>query len=65
LGFAWKTTGTHPAQLDLADLDAPLIGAFLQYLETERGNAVGTRNARLAAVRSLFRYAAVHAPEHA
>ncbi|MGH8898364.1 MAG: tyrosine-type recombinase/integrase [Egibacteraceae bacterium] len=65
LGFAWQTTGTHPAQLDLADLDAPLIGAFLQYLETERGNAVGTRNARLAAAHSLFRFAALRHPEHA
>jgi len=65
LDFAWKTTGTHPAQLDIADLDAPLIGAFLAHLETKRGNTVSTRNARLAAVRSLFGYAALHAPEHA
>jgi site-specific recombinase XerD len=65
LDFAYKTTGTHPAQLDIADLDAPLIGAFLTHLETERGNAVSTRNARLAAVHSLFHYAALHTPEHA
>jgi integrase/recombinase XerD len=65
LGFAWRTTGAHPSELDVADLDAALIGAFLQHLETERGNAVSTRNARLAAVHSLFRYASVHAPEHA
>jgi integrase/recombinase XerD len=49
LGFASHHTGKHPAQMDLADLDAPLIGAFLQHLQTERGNAVTTRNARLAA----------------
>ena len=65
LGFAWRTTGTHPAQLHIADLDAVVVGAFLQHLETERGNAVTTRNARLAAVHSLFRYAALHAPDHA
>ncbi|MGI8946807.1 MAG: tyrosine-type recombinase/integrase [Ornithinimicrobium sp.] len=65
LNFVWETTGTHPAELDIADLDAPMIGAFLQHLETARGNAVSTRNARLAAVHSLFRYAALHAPEHA
>jgi integrase/recombinase XerD len=65
LDFAWRTTGTHPAQLDLVDLDAPLIGAFLAHLETERGNAASTRNARLAAVHSLFSYAALRHPEHA
>ncbi|MQB02254.1 MAG: tyrosine-type recombinase/integrase, partial [Actinobacteria bacterium] len=54
-----------PARLHLSDLDAAMIGAFLEHLETERGNAVSTRNARLAAVHSLFGYAAVHAPEHA
>jgi integrase/recombinase XerD len=65
LDFAWKTTGTQPAQLDIAHLDATLIGAFLAHLETERANTVSTRNARLAAVRSLFRFAALRAPEHA
>lgn len=65
LDYAWQTTGILPAQLDLADLDAPRIGAFLEHLETERGNGVSTRNARLAAIHSLFRYAALHAPERA
>lgn len=65
LNFVWETTGTHPAELDIADLDAPMIGAFLRHLETARANAVSTRNVRLAAVHSLFRYAALHAPEHA
>src|SRR5215813_15557475 len=58
LRFAWQQTGRQPAQLTLDDLDAPLIGAFLQHLETGRGNSVTTRNARLAAIHSLFRYAA-------
>jgi integrase/recombinase XerD len=65
LDFAWRTTGIAPAQLELSDLGAPLIGAFLQHLKTERANAVATRNARLAAIHSLFRYAALRAPEHA
>ena len=65
LDFASRQARKHPCQLDLADLDAPLITAFLQHLETRRASAVTTRNARLAAIRSLFRYAALHAPEHA
>jgi integrase/recombinase XerD len=65
LEFASKQARKQPCQLDIADLDAPLITAFLQHLETARANAVTTRNARLAAIRSLFRYAALHAPEHA
>lgn len=65
LGFAGQRTGKAPSRLDLSDLDAPLIGAFLTHLETERGNSVRTRNARLAAVHSLFRFAALRHPEHA
>jgi len=65
LTFAEQTTGTPPSHLQIADLDAPLIGAFLDHLERERGNSVRTRNARLAAVHSLFRYAALRHPEHA
>ena len=65
LGYAHQRSGKLPAQLDIADLDAVLIGAFLTHLETERGNSAATRNARLAAIRSLFRYASLRAPEHA
>jgi integrase/recombinase XerD len=65
LGFAHQTTGKSPCQLDLTDLDAPLIGAFLNHLEDQRHNSVRTRNARLVAVHSLFRYAAVCEPAHA
>ena len=60
-----QRTGKPPFRLDLADLDAPLIGAFLDHLEHERGNSVRTRNARLAAIHSLFRFAALRHPEHA
>src|SRR6266446_10623763 len=65
LAFAAEQTGTPPSRLDIADLDAPLIGAFLNQLETGRGNSVRTRNARLAAIHSLFRYAALRHPEDA
>ena len=65
LRFAQKKTGKQPCDLDFADLDAPLIGAFLTHLERDRGNTVRTRNARLAAIHSLYRYAAVRHPEHA
>jgi integrase/recombinase XerD len=65
LCFAQQQTGKPPSRLDLADVDAPLIGAFLVHLERERGNSATTRNARLAAIHSLFRYAALRHPEHA
>ena len=63
--YAADKIGKKPSQLDLADLDAPLVAAFLDHLEQERGNSVRTRNARLAAIHSLFRYAALRHPEHA
>jgi site-specific recombinase XerD len=65
LTFAAQRTGKRPSQLDIADLDADLIAEFLDHLEHERGNSVTTRNARLAAIRSLFRFAALRHPEHA
>jgi integrase/recombinase XerD len=65
LEFAAKRTGKQPSVLGIDDLDAPLIGAFLDHLERKRSNSVRTRNARLAAIRSLFRYAALRHPEHA
>jgi integrase/recombinase XerD len=65
LAFAHQRTGKQPCQLALDDLDAPLIGAFLDHLEHERHNSIRTRNARLAAIRSLFHYAALEHPEHA
>ena len=65
LSFARERTRTPPSRLSLADLDVALVGAFLQHLEEQRGNGSATRNARLAAIHSLFRYAAPRAPEHA
>jgi site-specific recombinase XerD len=65
LCFAHEQTGKQPFQLDFDDLDAPLIGAFLNHLEQDRGNSIRTRNARLGAIHSFYRYAALEHPEHA
>lgn len=65
LGFAAERTDKKPSTLDISDIDAALIGAFLDHLEHERGNSVRTRNNRLAAIRSLYGYAALRHPEHA
>jgi integrase/recombinase XerD len=65
LRFAHEQTGKPPFELDLDDLDAPLIGAFLTHLEADRGNSPRTRNARLGAIHSFYRYAALEHPEHA
>ena len=65
LSFVQQRTGKPPCGLDFCDLDAPLIGAFLDHLEGERGNSVRTRNSRLAAIHSMYRFAALSHPEHA
>ena len=65
LSFAQRRTGKAPSKLSLEDLDAVVIGAFLDHLEAERHNSVRTRNNRLAAIHSLFAYAAMRHPEHA
>jgi integrase/recombinase XerD len=65
LQFAAKRTGTKPSELDIGQLDAPLIAAFLEHLEKARGNSVRTRNNRLAAIHSLFANLALRHPEHA
>ena len=65
LCFVQERTGTAPSALDWDELDDPLISAFLEHLELERHNSARTRNLRLTAIRSLFKYAAVRHPEHA
>jgi site-specific recombinase XerD len=65
LGFIQVRTGKAPSTLSWDDLDAPTISAFLDHLEANRHNSPQTRNARLAAIRSLFRYASLRHPEHA
>jgi integrase/recombinase XerD len=64
LRFAHDQTGKQPFELDIDELDAPLIGAFLTHLERDRGNTARTRNARLGAIHSFYRYAALEHPEH-
>jgi integrase/recombinase XerD len=64
LAFAQQRTGRAPSKLKVDDLDAGLIAAFLDYLERGRGNSARTRNARLAAIHSLFSFAALRHPEH-
>jgi integrase/recombinase XerD len=65
LRYASEQTAKQPSKLDFADLDASLISGFLDHLEHERGNSARTRNARLAAIHSLYRFAALRHPEHA
>jgi len=65
LAFTANRTRHSPSELDLSEFDAPLITAFLEHLETVRHNSVRTRNNRLAAIHSLFSYAALRHPEHA
>lgn len=65
LSYAHQRHGVKPAQLDLGHLDDRTIAGFLDMLEVERGASVATRNARLAAVHSLFSYASFRHPEHA
>jgi site-specific recombinase XerD len=65
LTYVQNETGKTPSALDISDLDAARIGGFLTHLEQVRGNGARTRNARLAAIHSLFHYAALRHPEHA
>jgi len=65
LHFAAQRLGKAPSDLLIEDLNAPFIGEFLQHLETDRGNSARTRNTRLAAIHSFFRYVALTEPAHA
>ena len=62
LHFAKERLGKMPSKLLIEDLDAPFIGLFLQHLESVRKNSVRTRNARLGAIHSFFRYVALEEP---
>jgi len=62
--YAQEQLGKPPSALTLEDLDTSFIGIFLDHLEHERRNTARSRNARLAAIRSFFRYAAYQLPEH-
>lgn len=65
LAFIHERIGKEPSRFDFTDLSASAVAAFLQHLETERANSIRSRNARLAAIHSFFRFAATRHPEHA
>ena len=65
VGFAHHYLGKEPAMLAVEDLDVPFVAAFLNHLERERGIGARTRNVRLAAIHSFFRYVALNEPKHA
>ena len=62
LAYLPKHLGKQAPAIGLGDLDAPAVLAFLDDLETNRGNVPRTRNARLAALRSFVQYAASRDP---
>jgi integrase/recombinase XerD len=62
LTFLREHTGIEPSALRIADVDAPAVLSFLDYLEQQRGNSVRSRNLRLAAIRSFFRLVALRDP---
>ncbi len=64
LAFVQRHLKKEPSELGLEDLDSPVIGAFLDDLEKRRGNTARSRNARLAAIHSFFRYVALQEPIH-
>lgn len=64
LRFASEQRGKSPTQLKVEDLDADLDADFLLHVETARGNGARSRNTRLAAIRSFFRYVAMSEPAY-
>ena len=65
LRYTAARTGRPPERLNLVDLDALTVGAFLQHLEDDRHVSIRTRNLRLTAIRVLFQFAAYRCPDHA
>ena len=64
LKFAERRLRKPPSSLDFEEIDAPLVVAFLDHLENSQGISVRSRNLRLTAIHSFFRYAAFEVPEH-
>jgi site-specific recombinase XerD len=64
LGFAAEERHKPPSSLELTEIDAPLITAFLEHLQTKRATSTRTRNLRLTAIRSFFRFVAFEEPAH-
>jgi site-specific recombinase XerD len=64
LKFAAGRLKCKPSQLILGQIDASMVMAFLEHIEGERGNSARTRNARLAAIKSFFRYLEYRLPAY-
>jgi len=64
LQYAEQQLHKAPSDLTMAELDTPLLGAFLEHLEQKRNNSARSRNVRLAAIHSFFRYVALHEPQY-
>ena len=63
LKYAAAKLARTPTDLKVADIDAELVGAFLADIESTRGNGARSRNARLSAIRSFFKYVAINEPQ--
>jgi integrase/recombinase XerD len=63
--FAQQRLGKSPSKITFENLSAPFLGTFLDHLETSRQNGARSRNLRLTAIRSFFRFAALETPQHA
>ena len=63
LRYAAGRLARAPTNLQVADIDAVLVGQFLSFVETERANSARSRNTRLSAIRSFFKYVALHEPQ--
>ena len=64
LRFASESKGRSPAKLKVDDLDCDLVADFLVHIESERRNSARSRNTRLAAIRSFFRFVAISEPAY-
>ena len=64
LRFAQEQTGKQPTKLTIEDLEAPFVGKFLHHLEKDQGLSARSRNIRLAAIHSFFRYVALTEPAY-
>jgi site-specific recombinase XerD len=64
LRFSQQRRHKPPSALAFEEIDAPLVVAFLDYLEKQRGLTVRSRNLRLTAIHSFFRYVAFELPTH-
>lgn len=63
LKYASDRLSLAPTDLQIGDIDADLVGGFLSFVETERANSARSRNTRLAAIRSFFKYVAFQEPQ--